>query len=81
MIPTLCRLLIQKDFQIEELINEKQELEQDVLKLTQRLNNSESEQPREGTPKSNASDNMKKHSSKFPDPPILDDGIKPTFRV
>ena len=71
----------QKDSQIEELINEKQELEQDVLKLTRRLNNPESEWPREGTPKSNASDNIKKRSAKFPDPPILDDSIKPTFRV
>ena len=71
----------QKDSQIEELITEKQELEQDVLKLTRRLNNPESEQPREGTPKSNASDTTKKRSAKFPDPPILDDGIKPTFWV
>ena len=71
----------QKDSQIEELITEKQELEQDVLKLTRRLNNPEPEQPREGTPKSNTSDAAKKRSAKFPDPPILDDGLKPTFRV
>ena len=57
----------QKDSQIEELINDKQELEQDMLKLTRRLNNPESKRPREGIPKSNASDNMKKRSAKFPD--------------
>ena len=71
----------QKDSQIDELITEKQELEQDVLKLTRRLNNPEPERPRKGTPKSNARDTMKKRSAKFPDPPILDDGLKPTFRV
>ena len=69
----------QKDSQIEGLTTEKQELEQDVLKLTRQLNNPEAERPREGTPKSNASDVMKKRSAKFPDPPILDDGLKPTF--
>ena len=71
----------QKDSQIEELITEKQELEQDVLKLTRQLNNPEPERLREDTPKSNASDITKKRSAKFPDPPILDDGLKPTFRV
>ena len=71
----------QKDSQIEKLITEKQELKQDVLKLTQRLNNPESEQPREGIPKSNTSDITKKRSAKFPDSPILDDSIKLTFRV
>ena len=71
----------QKDSQIEKLITEKQELKQDVLKLTRRLNNPESEQPREGTPKSNASDTTKKRSAKFPDSPILNDSIKLTFQV
>ena len=33
----------QKDSQIKKLITEKQELKQNVLKLTQQLNNSESE--------------------------------------
>ena len=71
----------QKDSQIEKLITEKQELKQDVLKLTRRLNNPESEQPREGIPKSNASDTTKKRSAKFPDSSILNDGIKLTFWV
>ncbi len=71
----------QKDSQIEELATEKQELEQDVLKLTQQLNNPEAEWLREGTPKLNTSDTTKKHSVKFPDSLILNDGLKPTFRV
>ena len=71
----------QKDSQIEKLITEKQELKQDVLKLTQRLNNSESEQSREGISKLNTSDTTKKHSAKFPDSPILNDSIKLTFQV
>ena len=71
----------QKDSQIEELLTEKQELEQDVLKLTQQLNNPEAEQLREGTLKLNMSDATKKRSVKFSDLPILDDGLKPTFWV
>ena len=71
----------QKDSQIEKLITEKQELKQNVLKLTWRLNNSESEQPREGTLKLNASDTTKKRSAKFPDSQILDDSIKLIFWV
>ena len=71
----------QKDSQIEELLDEKWGLERNVLKMTRRLNNPESEQPREGIPKSNASDEAKKRSAKFPDPPILDDGLKPIFQV
>ena len=52
-----------------------------MLKLTQQLNNPEAEQSREGTPKLNVSDATKKHSAKFPDLPILNNGLKPTFRV
>ena len=71
----------QKDSQIEKLITEKQELKQNMLKLTQQLNNPESEQSREDTSKSNASDTIKKCSAKFSDSPILNDSIKLTFWV
>ena len=71
----------QKDSQIKKLITEKQELKQNVLKLTQWLNNSESEQSREGISKLNTSDTTKKHSAKFPDSPILNNSIKLTFWV
>ena len=71
----------QKDSQIEKLITEKQELKQNVLKLTQWLNNSESEQSREGTSKLNASDTTKKRSAKFSDSSILNDSIKLTFWI
>ena len=71
----------QKDSQIKKLITEKQELKQNVLKLTQRLNNPELEQPREGISKLNTRDTTKKRSAKFPDLPILNYGIKLTFWV
>ena len=71
----------QKDSQIEKLITEKQELKQNVLKLTQQLNNSESEQLREGISKLNTNDTTKKCLAKFPDSSILNDGIKFTFWV
>ena len=61
----------QKDSQIEELLDEKQGLERNMLKMTWHLNNPESEWPKEGTPKSNASNVAKKRSAKFPDPSIL----------
>ena len=71
----------QKDSQIKKLITEKQELKQNVLKLTQWLNNSESEQSREDISKLNTSDTTKKHSAKFPDSSILNKSIKLTFWV
>ena len=71
----------QKDSKIEKLSTEKQELEQDVLKLTQQLNNPEAEQLKEGTLKLNMSDATKKHSAKFPDLPILNNDLKPMFQV
>ena len=71
----------QKDSQIKKLITEKQELKQNMLKLTQQLNNPESEYSREGTSKLNASDTIKKCSAKFSDSSILNDGIKLTFWV
>ena len=52
-----------------------------MLKLTQQLNNPEAEQLREGILKLNASDATKKCSVKFPDSPIFDNGVKPTFQV
>ena len=71
----------QKDSQIEELLDEKWGLKQNVLKMTRHLNNSESEQSREGTFKLNISDTTKKRSVKFSDSPILDNGVKSTFQV
>ena len=71
----------QKDSQIKKLITEKQELKQNVLKLTQQLNNPESEQPREDISKLNTSDTTKKRSAKFPDLSILNDSIKLIFWV
>ena len=69
----------QKDSQIEKLLDEKWGLKQNVLKMTQHLNNSEPEHSRENTLKSNVTESVKKCSVKFSDPPILDDGVKPTF--
>ena len=71
----------QKNSQIEELLDEKWGLKQDVLKMTRHLNNSEPEQSRENTLKLNASDTIKKCSAKFSDSPILNNGLKPTFQV
>ena len=71
----------QKDSQIEKLLDEKWKLKQDVLKMTQHLNNSEPEHLRENTLKLNTTESAKKCSVKFPDPPILDNGVKPTFQV
>ena len=71
----------QKDFQIEKLTTEKQELKQNMLKLTQWLNNSESKQSKESTLKSNISDAMKKCSAKFSDSSILNDDLKLTFQI
>ena len=71
----------QKNSQIEELLDEKQRLKQNVLKMTQHFNNSEPECSRENTLKSNATESAKKCLVKFPDSPILDNGVKPTFQV
>ena len=71
----------QKDSQIEKLSTEKQELKQNVLKLIQQLNNSESEQSKKGTLKSNVSDTMKKCSVKFSDSSILNDDLKLIFQI
>ena len=62
-------------------ITEKQELKQNMLKLTQWLNNSELEQLREDISKLNTSDTTKKHSVKFSDLSILNNSIKLTFWV
>ena len=70
----------QKDSQIEKLTTEKQELKWNMLKLTQQLNNSESEWSREGTLKSNVSDATKKCSAKFSDSSILNDDLKLMFQ-
>ena len=71
----------QKDSQIEELLDEKWKLKQNVLKMTRCFNNSESEQSREGTLKLDTTESAKKCSVKFPDPSILNDSVKPTFQV
>ena len=55
----------QKDSQILKLTTEKQELKQNVLKLTQQLNNSKSKQSKKSTLKLNVSDAIKKCSAKF----------------
>ena len=71
----------QKDSQIEKLTTEKQELKWNMLKLTQWLNNSESEQLKKSTLKSNMSDTIKKCSAKFSDSSILNDDLKLTFQI
>ena len=71
----------QKDSQIEKLLNKKQRLKQNVLKMIRHLNNLDSECSRESTLKLNVSDALKKHSVKFSDSSILDDDLKSTFQI
>ena len=71
----------QKDSQIEKLTTEKQELKQNILKLIQQLNNSESEQSKKSTLKLNVSDAIKKCSVKFSNSSILNDDLKLMFQI